>query len=88
VIELTRLNGHKLLVNCDLLKYVEASPDTMLTMVTGEKIVVLESCEEVRAHAFALRVSTLEAAWPGAVYALGALVLQTVKQVSQKHDQS
>jgi flagellar protein FlbD len=80
VIELTRLNGHKLLVNCDLLKCVEASPDTMLSLVTGEKIVVLESCEEVRALAFRLRVSTLEAAWPGAVCALGKLLANNAKQ--------
>ena len=80
MIELTRLNGQKLLVNCDLLKCVEASPDTMLSLVTGEKIVVLESCEEVRELAFQLHVSVLEAAWPGAVCALGALVVRSAKE--------
>ncbi len=79
MIELTRLNGQKLLVNCDLLKCVEASPDTMLSLVTGEKIVVLESCDEVRALSFQLRVSVLEAAWPGAVCALGALAVRSGK---------
>jgi flagellar protein FlbD len=80
MIELTRLNGQKLLVNCDLLKCVEASPDTMLSLVTGEKIVVLESCDEVRALAFQLHVSVLEAAWPGAVCPLGALIMQHAKE--------
>ncbi len=47
MIELTRLNGHRLFVNCDLLKFAEASPDTVLTLMTGEKIVVMESCEDV-----------------------------------------
>jgi flagellar protein FlbD len=47
MISLTRLNGNTLIVNSDLIKYAEASPDTMLTLVNGEKIVVLESCEEV-----------------------------------------
>ena len=37
MIELTRLNGQKLFVNCDLLKYAEASPDTVLTLVYGRQ---------------------------------------------------
>ena len=37
MIELTRLNKQKLFVNADLLKYAEASPDTVLTLVTGEE---------------------------------------------------
>jgi flagellar protein FlbD len=55
MIELTRLNGNPLVVNCDLIKYVESSPDTMLTLVTGEKIVVRESCADVIARAVAYR---------------------------------
>jgi flagellar protein FlbD len=59
VIQLTRLNGNSLTVNCDLIKYAEASPDTMLTLVTGEKIVVRESCEEVTARAIQFRAQVL-----------------------------
>lgn len=55
MIHLTRLNGNPLVVNSDLIKYVEPSPDTMLTLVNGEKIVVLESCEEVIARTIAYR---------------------------------
>ncbi len=47
MIQLTRLNGNPLVVNSDLIKYAEASPDTVLTLVNGEKIVVLENCAEV-----------------------------------------
>ena len=47
MIELTRLNGHKIAVNCDLIRYAEASPDTVLTLITGEKLIVLESCVSV-----------------------------------------
>jgi flagellar protein FlbD len=47
MIELTRLNGQAMVVNSDLIKYVESSPDTMLTLFNGEKIVVSEPCEEV-----------------------------------------
>jgi flagellar protein FlbD len=47
MIELTRLNGNPLYVNCDLIKWAEAAPDTMLTLINGEKVVVRESCAEV-----------------------------------------
>jgi flagellar protein FlbD len=59
MIELTRLNGNPLVVNSDLIKYAESSPDTVLTLVNGEKIVVLESCEDVvnRTVAYRARVS-------------------------------
>jgi len=80
VIELTRLNGNRLYVNCDLLKFAEASPDTMLTLVTGEKIVVLESCERVMELAFALRVNTLEAAWSGAGRVPAAAAMQSIQR--------
>jgi flagellar protein FlbD len=59
VIQLTRLNGNPLTVNCDLIKYAEASPDTMLTLLTGEKVVVRESCEEVIARAIQFRARVL-----------------------------
>ena len=44
MIELTRLNGHPLYLNCDLIKWAEAAPDTVLTLVNDEKVVVRESC--------------------------------------------
>ena len=47
MIELTRLNGIPLVVNSDLIQYVESSPDTTLTLINGEKIVVRESSAEV-----------------------------------------
>jgi flagellar protein FlbD len=47
MIELTRLNGNPLYVNCDLIKWAEAAPDTVLTLINGEKVVVRESCHEL-----------------------------------------
>ena len=47
MIRLTRLNNQSLIVNSDLIKFVEQSPDTLITLVSGEKIVVRESAEEV-----------------------------------------
>lgn len=82
MIELTRLNGQKLYLNCDLLKYAETSPDTVLTLVTGEKIVVRESCAEVIVLALAWRASVLRASWPDAAAALGALLPQIKPAIS------
>jgi flagellar protein FlbD len=47
MIQLTRLNNQPLMVNSDLIKFIEKAPDTVLTLVSGEKVVVLESCEQV-----------------------------------------
>ena len=74
MIELTRLNGQKLFVNCDLLKFAEASPDTVLTLLTGDKIVVRESCQEVMSLALSFRARILSNAWPDVGAALGALL--------------
>jgi uncharacterized protein YlzI (FlbEa/FlbD family) len=47
MIRLTRLNNRPLVVNSDLIKFIENAPDTVITLVTGEKIVVRETAEEV-----------------------------------------
>ncbi len=47
MIRLTRLNNQPLAVNSDLIKFIEQAPDTVITLVTGEKLVVRESAEEV-----------------------------------------
>jgi flagellar protein FlbD len=47
MIELTRLNGNLMLLNSDLIKTAEASPDTMLTLINGEKLIVREELSEV-----------------------------------------
>jgi flagellar protein FlbD len=47
MIHLTRLNNQPLVVNADLIKFIENAPDTVITLLTGEKIVVRESVEEV-----------------------------------------
>ncbi len=47
MIQLTRLNNSHLAVNCDLIKYVEQSPDTVITLLSGEKLLVRETTEQV-----------------------------------------
>jgi flagellar protein FlbD len=55
MIRLTRLNNRPLVVNSELIKFIENAPDTVITLVTGEKIVVLESAEEVMSRIVAYR---------------------------------
>lgn len=64
MIRLTRLNGQILEVNCDLIKLAESSPDTVLTLITGEKIVVREPLDEIARLALEYRAATLRHAWP------------------------
>lgn len=47
MIQLTRLNNTRLAVNSDLIKYVEEAPDTVITLLNGEKLVVRETTEQV-----------------------------------------
>lgn len=47
MIWLTRLNNRALMVNSDLIKFVEKSPDTVVTLITGEKLIVREPIETV-----------------------------------------
>jgi flagellar protein FlbD len=64
MIQLTRLNKQPLLVNSDLIKYVEHSPDTLLTLIGGDKIVVRETSEEVLERIIAFRRRVLEGLVP------------------------
>jgi flagellar protein FlbD len=47
VIKLTRLGGEAFILNAELIRYVEARPDTFITLVSGERLVVRESMDEV-----------------------------------------
>jgi len=51
MITLTRLNDRRFVVNAELIKTIEETPDTMLTLVNGDHFMVRESAEEVVAKA-------------------------------------
>ena len=53
MIHLTRLGGEPLVLNADLILYVESRPDTFITLTTGERLVVTESINEVVRRAVA-----------------------------------
>ena len=59
MIELTRLNGATMMVNSDLIKTAEASPDTMLTLINGEKLIVREELAEVGDRVLTYRAKLL-----------------------------
>lgn len=44
---LTRLNGSRFILNAELIKTMESSPDTTITLINGEKLVVAEALFEV-----------------------------------------
>lgn len=47
MIKLTRLGGEPFCLNADLICYIEQRPDTYITLTTGERVVVVESMDEV-----------------------------------------
>jgi flagellar protein FlbD len=51
MIKLTRLGGELFILNAELIRYVEARPDTFITLTTGERLVVRESMDEVLGRA-------------------------------------
>jgi flagellar protein FlbD len=61
MIEVTRLNGNAMTINSDLIKIAESSPDTMLTLIHGDKLIVRESCSEIVDKIVAYRARLLEA---------------------------
>jgi flagellar protein FlbD len=80
MIDLHRLNGSRLVLNCDLIKYAESTPDTTLTLVTGEKLIVRESCDELTSQIVAFRSLVLAGAGPEAAQALSARLALTVAE--------
>lgn len=47
MIKLTRLNGEAFVLNAELIRTVEARPDTYVTLVTGDRMVVREAVADV-----------------------------------------
>lgn len=47
MVKLTRLNKTILIVNADMIEFLETTPDTIVTLTTGRKVVVQETVDEV-----------------------------------------
>ena len=48
MIEVTKINGQKILINPDLIEVIEETPDTVISFFTGRKIIVKESRQELK----------------------------------------
>jgi flagellar protein FlbD len=62
VIILTKLSGERFALNPDLVQRVEASHDTVVTLVDGAKYLVSESLDEVAERMLAYRVAVVAGA--------------------------
>jgi len=47
MIRLTRLNHIPLILNSDLIEHIDMTPDTVVTLTSGQKFMVLESADEI-----------------------------------------
>ena len=47
MIPVTRLNGKRFVINAEQIRYIEKTPDTMITLMNGDKIMVMEDLEDV-----------------------------------------
>ena len=48
MVDVTRMNGKQFTLNSDLIETIEETPDTVLTLTTGKKIIVKESRQKVK----------------------------------------
>lgn len=55
MIKLTRLNHMPLILNSDLIEHIDATPDTVVSLTSGQKFLVTESPEEVVDKVIAFR---------------------------------
>lgn len=62
MIHLTRLNRVPLVINSDLIEHIEVTPDTLIVLTSGQKILVLETAEEVVERVIAFRRALLAGA--------------------------
>jgi len=57
MIYVTRLNHTSVVLNADLIEYVETTPDTVISLTTGQKLMVRETAEEIVARVVQYRRS-------------------------------
>ena len=57
MVKLSRINGAEVTVNAELIETVEATPDTIVSLTTGKKLMVVESVDQVIDKVMAYRRS-------------------------------
>lgn len=78
MIPLTRLNRTPLFVNVDLIQHIEATPDTVITLTSGNNFMVRETPEQIidRIVEYRRRIARVDHLWgvePGTGVADGAI---------------
>jgi flagellar protein FlbD len=59
MIKVTRLNHVPIFLNSDLIEHIDMTPDTVITLTTGQKLMVLDAAEDLVAKVVAFRRSLL-----------------------------
>jgi flagellar protein FlbD len=47
MIQLTKINGHQIVLNADLIEYIEETPDTVITLSNNDKVIVKDRMTEI-----------------------------------------
>lgn len=47
MVRLTRLDGTPMILNADLIRFIESLPDTYVTLTNGDRVIVRESVDAV-----------------------------------------
>ncbi|HHH82856.1 MAG TPA: endoflagellar protein [Chloroflexi bacterium] len=55
MIKVTRLNGKELYINAEMIRMVEGTPDSVITLTDNTKVIVREPPEEIVARVIAYR---------------------------------
>jgi flagellar protein FlbD len=67
MIRVTRLNHTPLVLNSDLIQEIETTPDTVITLTNGQKLMVLESADQIVDRVLSFRQQIVAAAGAGQV---------------------
>ena len=62
MIRVTKLNDQEIIINDDLIEFIESTPDTIISLIDGKKIMVREAPDEIikRVAVFRKMASTIE----------------------------
>lgn len=80
MIPLTRFDGTTFLLNEDLIQYVEETPDTLITLVDGQRLVVKESARALTHNIIKFRAAIVASA--GVPVTTGSTVLREPSESS------
>lgn len=47
MIQLTKINGHQIVLNSDMIEYIEETPDTVITLTNNDKVIVRDRMEDI-----------------------------------------